>query len=1486
SVTSGCYPLHVQFSDASIAAADSIAQWNWDFGDGFSSSEKNPAHTYTSGGNFNVTLQVTNSNGCVSTLTKSSLIQISSGSSAAFSIGNAKGCGIPASIDFQNNSTGTGALSYIWSFGDGGTSTLANPTHTYTEKGTYDVQLIVKTSNGCTDTLMKKNGITVGTVQANFTAKDSACVSTSIAFTNTSAPNPGSVLWSFGDNTTSVSLNPTKTYSTPGIYTVKLVASFGACTDSVTKNIHVLPRPVVAFTASDTSSCKTPFTVTYTNQSTDGAIYRWTLPGASNSNLENPTVTYNSAGSFTAALQVTSIFGCINSITKAKYINIESPKVLMPGLPDSGCISFTKTFRDSVVSSDPVSSYLWNFGDGTTSTDKNPTHTYTAAGNYTVKLVITTVSGCTDSAVRNNAIIATGKPQVSFSANLTNTCAKNEIQFTDQTTGGATKWFWDFGDKTTSAIRNPKKIYADTGHFDVKLIVWNRGCKDSVTYQKYIYIAPPIAKFRTRYSCTKPFERIFTDLSIGANEWHWDFGDGNTSTVRSPTHTYAAAGTYSVSLRVVNHSTGCDFTATQLVTVLNTQAVFEAEDTIICRGNTVKFNTGLSRSEIRSFNWNFGDGSSNQTLSSVSANYTYKENGMYTVRLLVTDLLGCTSELVKPNYISVGGPSAAFGIATPGSCRNTTVLFTDSSATDENHPIVSWQWNYGDGNSATLGAAPFQHSYSNSGLYTISLKVTDSNGCSDSTTLSTPFEITEPKADFSVTDTVSCPGKPIHFTNQSSGKSLQYLWHFGDGGTATGENPEHSYSANGDYTVKLIITDTYGCKDSVIKTQYIHIVSPTAQFSISDSFTTCPPLLVQFTNNSTGAITTSWDFGDDSYSTAINPSHFYTYPGNFTARLTVTGVGGCTAIMEKTIVIQGPTGYFEYEPVNGCKPLTVNFEAHSNHIVTYIWDFNDGTIITTADSIVSHTYTNPGSYVPKIILVNNNGCQVPIKGKDTIFVNNVITGFSFDNKALCDSGFVTFNNTSVSNTTIAGYAWNFGDGGTSTAVNPTHRYNSTGTYFPSLITTTVQGCTDTLLSTSPVKVVASPAIDMTVSANGCVPLTVTYTGIVTTPDTSALNWNWTFGNGNNSAFQNPKTQLYTTAGTYPANLTVTNSSGCTTTLTQNTEAYPIPHVDAGNTVILCEGSSITLNATGADTYAWTPATGLNCSNCASPTTSVDYDIVYHVTGTTINGCSATDSVQVLVKHPISINYSNPVEMCKGQSTQLSATGANSYEWTPSAGLSNAAIATPTAKPDVTTNYRVVGTDEFGCFKDTGFVLITVNPVPTVDAGKDKTINVGETVDLVPTISSDVTEVIWTPTFDGFRNIYPGITVRPTENTEFTVEVATNRGCRARDKITVFVICNDGNVFIPNTFSPNGDGANDIFYPRGKGLFRVKSLKIFNRWGEMVFAKNDFNANDPSSGWDGTFKGKKLNEDVFVYVVDIICSNKSILTFKGNVALIQ
>ena len=1481
--TSGCVPLNVQFTDLSSSVNSPITQWLWDFGDGTTGITQHPAHTYLSAGNFTVTLRVTNASGCSKTLSKNNFIQASSGVTANFTNTLPTGCSLPATINFTNTSTGSGTLSYAWTFGDGGTSTLQHPTHTYLILGSFSVTLTVTSTTGCSNIITKTNAVVLQFLSASFSNPVTACQNEPINFINTTAPAPTSVLWRFGDGTTSTVLNPVKTYSIPGTYNVKLIAYAGPCSDSVTKSITILSKPTASFSAANRTACAPPLTVNFTNSSIGATSYNWDFGDGATSILQNPSHTYSTYGSFTVKLVVTNFLGCKDSLIRNNYVQILAPQVSINDLPQSSCAPLTWTFSSTAVSPDPVVSYFWDLGDGTTSTLQNPTHTYTT-GSYDISLIITTAGGCTDTVKIIAGIVATDKPTANFSATPRDVCAKTDVIFTDLSTGTVTRWLWLFGDGGTSTDQNPVHQYGDTGLFTVRLIVWNVNCPDTITFIDYIHIKPPIAKFSTSFVCPTPRIITFTDNSIGPDEWLWDFGDGITSALQNNIHSYATTGTYTVSLLVKNYASGCTDLHTQSISIIEQTANFDAVDTVLCRNTSTTFNAvGNTPGTIASYDWDFGDG---QTGNGSSIAHTYISSGLFTVRLIITDIAGCKDTLTKFQYIRVNGPVAAFTIPNGGSCLNNQVIFIDSSIDDGIHPIVSWVWNFGDGNIQTFTAPPFTHSYLISGSYNVSLKTIDTAGCTDSTLNNQTIIISTPVADFNLSDTISCPGTVINFTNTSTGPGLAYLWNFGDGNTSTVINPWHIYIAEAIYNVSLKITDQYGCQDSIIRS--IHIAPPHASFTISDSVSTCPPLIVSFTNTSVNAYSATWDFGDGSTSSSANPVHIYNEPGVFLAKLFVSGPGNnCFDSVVKQITISGPSGTFTYNPITGCSPLTVNFTANTVNNQSFLWDFNDGTTVITTNTSISYTYSLPGAYLPKVILIDAGGCQIPIEGIDTINVYGVKTKFGYDGLPRCDLGIIQFSDSSIINDASATYNWKFGDGGTSTLQNPSHFYAAVGQYNPQLIVITNRGCTDSATLPLPVKIVASPQADFTNALNGCTPVTATFNGVLNVPDSSVINWQWQLGNGNTSNLQNPPTQVYTIAQVYNVRLIATNSTGCKDTVDKSFEVYAIPVIDAGSDIQICRGKPTQLNATGGTTYVWSPVTGLSCINCSNPLASPAATQKYIVTGSSSFGCSNTDSINITVIQPFVMNNKRDDTICIGSMVRLFASGANSYQWSPSSGLSNTTTPVPMASPRSTITYMVVGSDAYGCFKDTGYTKIKVYPIPTVDAGKDISMkNGGQPIVLTPTLSPDITWTYWLPSPGIISSNPPSLTVRPKETTTYTLEVKNDGGCRSKDEITVSVFCDGANIFIPNTFSPNGDGANDIFYPRGSGIFRITRLHIFNRWGELVFEKNNFLPNDPSAGWDGTFKGQKLISDVYVYTAEIVCDNNTPLILNGNIALLR
>jgi gliding motility-associated-like protein len=492
----------------------------------------------------------------------------------------------------------------------------------------------------------------------------------------------------------------------------------------------------------------------------------------------------------------------------------------------------------------------------------------------------------------------------------------------------------------------------------------------------------------------------------------------------------------------------------------------------------------------------------------------------------------------------------------------------------------------------------------------------------------------------------------------------------------------------------------------------------------------------------------------------------------------------------------------------------------------------------------------------------------------------------FSQALVCDSTIVEFSDSSiVVNDMPSAFQWSFGDGSSSSDANPGHFYNEPGSYLVKLVVTSQAGCIDSTTMSQPITVVRSPRIGIGSTPSVCIYDTLNFTGNLINPDSSAVQWHWNFGNGGVSSRQNPS-QAFNTAGNFGVTGTATRN-GCSDTATAVILVHPLPNLQAGTDTMICRGQIFTLQPTGAASYMWQPDASLECTTCLTPTVNPVSDTRYYVTGTSAAGCRATDSVLVRVQQPFSLRVSNSDSLCAGKSLQLVANGATKYSWFPSAGLSNINVSNPVATPGQTTQYRVIGSDDKNCFSDTGFVNVTVFAMPEFRFNQPViTLPAGSTSVISTAASADITRWKWSPAIGLSCADCPQPVVTAKDNIAYNVEASNDGGCSTSARVTVQVICNDGNVFIPNTFSPNHDGMNDVFYLRGKGVNSVKSMKVFNRWGELVFEKTNFNANDPGAGWNGTYKNSILTPDVYVFLVDVVCDNNAVFTLKGNVSLIR
>jgi gliding motility-associated-like protein len=1480
----GCFPFPVTFTDKSVVSDAVINSWQWDFGDGNISTVQTPAHTYTGIGNYTVTLKATSDKGCTRSFSKQQYIKIASGVLADFDYApTANSCSAPVEINFNNRSVESGTVSYVWDFGDGQTSTDKDPRHNYTTNGSYTVSLIAVNSSGCRDTLRKTNLIVLGSTLTQFNIPGNVCTGQPFFATNTSNPAPASVQWHFGDGTHSTNTNPQKSYAAAGTYTVQLVNQFATCADSISKTITVLPKPIASFTSDRTYSCSSPATVQFTNTSAGTVGYFWDFGDGSTSTAVNPTHVYNAFGNYTVKLIVTGSNGCTDSIIKPDHIRITRPQVQINNLPLKGCLPLTVPFSATINVNDNVVAYRWDFGDGTGSTHVAPVKTYTTEGSYTVKLVITTASGCTDSITIPNGVEAAPPPKADFTATPRDVCRSQSIQFINQSIPAGDQWVWYFGDGGSSSRFDPSYQYNDTGYFKVTLIATNKGCSDTMIWDHYIHINPPVARFLVSLDCADKYQRTFVDNSIEAQTWQWDLGDGATSTSKTPVHRYAAKGTYRVRL-IVTHD-GCVDSLARYFVIADEHPDFDADKKEICKGEEVAFSIkNYDPAYINNMVWHFGDGAISNTPG--NSTHTYNQSGWYRVSLVYTDVNGCTDSTVKTQYIRVNGPAATFQATQQKICIDNIASFQDLSVSDGIHPIVKWVWVYGDGKEETYTAPPFTHQYDNGGSYTVSIRVTDSKGCTDHASGAAAIIVSNPKAAFTTADTSSCPGKPVNFSNASTGTNLQYNWDFGDGNTATQMSPVHHYQQDGLYTVNLLIADPVGCRDSVKRVEYIKIVTPLAGFTMSDSIGNCPPLQVKFTNEAKNYATLRWDFGDGSTSTLEHPEHFYNVPGEYTATQTIEAPGGCIDIMTKKVIVKGPQGSFTYTPTTGCVPLTVQFTGAGNGIKSYIWDFNDGNTTASTTPSAEYIYNAAGKFVPRMILIDSAGCQVPVIGKDTINAIGVTARETMDTYRICNSGYIQFNDKSVANDYIIAHLWDFGDGTFSTLPNPRHNFTTApATYSILHMVTTANGCKDVARLADTVKIFETPKVAITGDREACIPGQLHFNAVVTGDDIN-LKKHWDFGNGQTADTALAVTQTYNAAGNYQVQLQTVYQDYCRDTARHNVIIRPLPNIYAGKDTLVCRGTPIQLHPTGADQYTWTATPDISCTTCTAPFINPANNTAYVVTGVSTYGCVKSDTVQVRVRQPFTMQVQPGDTICVGEQTRLSASGADQYQWIPVTGLDNTRVASPKASPTTTTVYTVVGSDNDHCFTDTGRVKIDVYPIPQIFAGNDTTVNTGNTIRLTPTYSQDVSAINWTPAggLSCTNCATPMAAIKG--NVTYRVTASNQGGCTSSDDITIAAVCNGNNWFIPNTFSPNADGVNDIFYVRGKGLYNIHSLRVFNRWGQTVFEKRNFMANDPAAGWDGKVNGKIADMDVYVYIVEIVCDNSNIVPYKGNIALIR
>lgn len=832
--------------------------------------------------------------------------------------------------------------------------------------------------------------------------------------------------------------------------------------------------------------------------------------------------------------------------------------------------------------------------------------------------------------------------------------------------------------------------------------------------------------------------------------------------------------------------------------------------------------------------------------------------------------------------------NADFTASATQGCTDFTVQFKDKSSGSP----ASWFWDFGNGQTSALQNPTF--TYTTSGKFTVRLTVKNSGAqdYEEKTNYITVF--TSPLANFTVAGPDSgCVALQTSFADASSlfGTTIKsWLWDFKDGNTSSQQNPTHNFTTEGSYDVSLTITTTQGCSST--QTIYAAVIAgnkPVVSFSASP-LKGCASSLRNFKDKTPGATTAYlWDFGDGKTSYEHNPQHHYQDTGLFDVKLKVSE-NGCidSALIKDYLHIDGPAAKLN-KKFDCSDRFTFTYKDLSVIETSRLWDFGDNQ--TSTLNTVTHTYSAPGVYYVKLY-VTGTTCNDSIYDTLRIKTGNPVINISPNKKLYCRNDSLLFYATGFDSIASKAFAWNFRDGFTADfgkrldSINYVYKQN--GTYKPQLYIKNTDNCIDTITLNNAIEI-SGPTAAFQNSATGCTNTSMNFKDAsVPAQGKPIQNWFWSFGDGGTDNTKGPLTYAYTFPGMYNANLTVTDIDGCTDTITNKIEIFDSPIVDAGLDTFACAGSTIPLNATGALNYTWTNNTDLSCTNCANPFATPQQSTTYFVTGTN-NACSSADSINVMVqtKEPVTAEQDTYAICSGGNSVMLVANGADSYLWSPANTLSSTIVQNPVAFPSANTLYTVIGKDDKNCFADTATVNVIVNEKPDVRI-LDSVVQImtGMTFTIPGFVSNDVKSYEWIPAtgLSCTNCLNPVITV--TGSTTYSLSGINEFGCTDTATISIIAACTGDAVFIPNTFSPNNDGMNDYFYPRSASSINIKSFNIFNRWGQLIFQNQNFSSNNSAYGWNGKYRNKLQDADVYIYVAELECGDGRVFIKKGNISLIR
>lgn len=1253
--------------------------------------------------------------------------------------------------------------------------------------------------------------------------------------------------------------------------TYTLIGNNSSCWDTINTIVVVNPIPGVSFSGLQLNYCPSSNPDTLLGNPIGGIFNGVGVVG----NIFYPNLV--SGSSSTITYSYSDINSCLASDTQTTILN---GAVLLNVNPT---ISTMCSFSTVSITASGATNYFWSPSIGL-----NVTTGSTVIASPSISTTYTVTGGNT------NGCSAQATSIVNIGSNIiVNISASNDSICLGQTVllsaFGGTTYSWSPAinlSSTSGSIITAQPLvnitYTVTGS-NVS------GCSGQAIIP--ITILPsPIVTVTADTICSGEFASL---VASGAMDYQWSTNDlGNAISV-NPTMT--------TSYTVIGINSICSDTVSTLVTV-NALPIISAisSGSFICNGGTVQVNASGAVTYIWSPSIGLNTITGATVTVSIAASTTYTLSGM--------DLNGCTNSQTIP--IGVGLPvNINTNFSDTSICFGQSVLLYVNGASS-----YTWSPSIGlsDSTGATVIATPMvSTTYSVTGI--------DINGCTAISIIIVNVN-SLPLVVASATSLSLC-GSGSTMLMASGG--INYFWSPSIGlSLTTGSVIQAQPNSSIVYTVTG--TDTLGCSDNSSVNIFVYPDPVIVIVSTNPTLCLGASTLLSVTGSSIYTWSPSTNLNSTTSNSVIaNPSITTTYI------VSSIDSNGCSALSTTVVTVQSPI-IISASAIDSTLCFGQSTVLSVTGSVNYDWSPSNGLSSTSGASVIANPIINT-TYI--VNGYDSFGCQSI--ATVAVFVYSFSSVVIPVVAPICAGDFATLIATGAVN-----YLWSTTMLGDSIIVNPliNTSYNVIGT--------DANGCTSN--DTAQVVVYNAPIVSVTSNQiNFCQGQTIFLTA------NGANSYEWYPSLGLSSTTGGIVSASPTSNTTY--SVVGSNSNGCTDLSTIEIIVFQMPIANAGADVSLCEGNNILLNATGGNSYEWTPQVGLDnpyISNpIASPIISTTYivnvgnqngcfandtitigihfkplvdagisqvvcypdpvmlqgssamsynwiptsylndsslqnpictplfDLTYALNVTDSFGCIASDTVSVKVLRPFIIQALDDISICRNEEAHLNANGGNNYQWIPSTGLDNSAVSNPIVFLSETTTYIVTSSDGI-CFSSSDTVVVTVNQLPVVYAGDDVDLLYGSTYQLYGFTNGATVE--WFPAdFLSCTNCINPFVSHLNMPMSYILTATDSLGCRAESEVHISLTCSEDLVYVPNAFTPNGDNKNDMFKIRTYGLNSIKSFRVFNRWGEMVFQTYNL-----SEGWDGKWNGQYCAPGVFVYSFEGTCANGQDVMKKGNVTLIR